>query len=54
MVYLRFRNSIRLSGVVVTYWNPISMSLVASVVSFVALHVYSLSSLENIAFSRLI
>jgi len=39
--YLRFRNSINASGVVVTYSNPFSISCVASLVLAVALHVHS-------------
>jgi len=53
LVYLRFLNSMSPSGVVVMYSNPTSMSFVASLVSLAVLHVHSLESLRNIAFSRL-
>ena len=47
--YLRFRKSISLSGVVVTYSNPASISFVASLVSVVALHVHSSEFARNSA-----
>jgi len=44
--YLRFRNSISASGVVVTYVNPCSIRSCASLALVAALHVYSSSSLK--------
>jgi len=39
--YLRFRNSINSSGVVVTYWNPFSIRFVASLALVAVLQAYS-------------
>ena len=51
--YLRFRNSISASGVVVTYSNPFSISCVASFVFSAVLQVYSSFVMWKIADSRL-
>ena len=47
--YLRLRNSIRLSGVVVTYSKPFSMRLVASLSLVAVLQWYS--SLSSVSMS---
>ena len=47
--YLRFLNSISSFGVVVTYSNPASISLVASSSLLVALHVHSSFVLYKVA-----
>ena len=47
--YLRFLKSIRFCGVVQIYWNPVSISCVASVLLFAVLQVHSSEVVRNSA-----